>query len=55
MAAVSGLCFSHPESNYVAVGSLGKDQIEDNARRNGMDLKTTERWLTLNLGHDPEE
>ncbi len=54
-AAVSGLYFSHPESTYFAVGSLGKDQVEDYARRKGMDLKTAERWLAPNLGYDPEE
>jgi 5-methyltetrahydrofolate--homocysteine methyltransferase len=54
-AAVSGLYFSHPESTYFAVGQLGKDQVEDYARRKGMDLKTAERWLAPNLGYDPEE
>jgi 5-methyltetrahydrofolate--homocysteine methyltransferase len=44
-AAVSGLYFSHPESTYFAVGQLGKDQVEDYARRKEMDLKTAERWL----------
>ncbi len=54
-AAVSGLYFSHPESTYFAVGQLGKDQVEDYARRKEMDLKTAERWLAPNLGYDPEE
>jgi 5-methyltetrahydrofolate--homocysteine methyltransferase len=49
------LYFSHPESTYFAVGSLGKDQVEDYAKRKGMDLKTAERWLAPNLGYDPEE
>ena len=54
-AAVSGLYFSHPESTYFAVGQIGKDQVEDYARRKDMDLKTAERWLAPNLGYDPEE
>jgi len=54
-AAVSGLYFSHPESTYFAVGQLGKDQVEDYARRKNMDLKATERWLAPNLGYDPED
>jgi len=54
-AAVSGFYFSHPESKYFAVGSLGKDQIEDYARRKGMDLATVERWLSPNLGYEPGE
>jgi 5-methyltetrahydrofolate--homocysteine methyltransferase len=53
-AAVSGLYFSHPESKYFAVGSLGKDQIEDYARRKGMDRALIERWLSPNLGYEPE-
>jgi 5-methyltetrahydrofolate--homocysteine methyltransferase len=54
-ATVSDLYFSHPESTYFAVGSLGKDQVEDYARRKGMHLKTAERWLTPSLVYDPEE
>jgi 5-methyltetrahydrofolate--homocysteine methyltransferase len=54
-AAVSGFYFSHPESTYFAVGQLGKDQVEDYARRKGADLKIAERWLAPNLGYDPEE
>jgi 5-methyltetrahydrofolate--homocysteine methyltransferase len=54
-AAVSGLYFSHPESTYFAVGQIGKDQVENYARRKGMDLKAVERWLAPNLSYDPEE
>jgi 5-methyltetrahydrofolate--homocysteine methyltransferase len=54
-ASVSGFYFAHPESAYFAVGKLGKDQIEDYARRKGMNPKTVERWLAPNLGYDPEE
>ena len=53
-ASVSGFYFSHPESKYFAVGKLGKDQVEDYARRKGMDLATAERWLSPNLGYEPE-
>ena len=54
-AAVSGLYFSHPESRYFAVGNLGKDQVEDYARRKKMKLVTLERWLSPNLGYEPQE
>jgi 5-methyltetrahydrofolate--homocysteine methyltransferase len=54
-AAVSGLYLSHPESAYFAVGQLGKDQVEDYARRKRMDLRTAERWLAPNLSYDPDE
>ncbi len=53
-AAVSGFYFSHPKSQYFAVGKLGKDQIEDYARRKGMDVATVEKWLSPNLGYEPE-
>ena len=32
-AAVSGFYLSHPESSYFAVGKIGRDQVEDYARR----------------------
>jgi len=54
-ASVSGWYFAHPDSAYFAVGQLGKDQVEDYARRKGIDLATAERWLAPNLGYDPEE
>jgi 5-methyltetrahydrofolate--homocysteine methyltransferase len=54
-AAVSGFYFSHPDSAYFAVGNLGKDQVEDYARRKGMDRATLERWLSPNLGYEPQE
>ncbi|HEY5682838.1 MAG TPA: methionine synthase [Sulfuricaulis sp.] len=54
-AAVSGFYFSHPESRYFAVGNLGKDQVEDYARRKKMKLATLERWLSPNLGYEPQE
>ena len=52
-ASVSGFYFSHPEARYFAVGKIGKDQVDDYARRKGMDLRTIERWLSPNLNYDP--
>ncbi len=48
-AAVSGVYFSHPQSRYFAVGKIGKDQVEDYARRKGMEVGVVERWLGQNL------
>ena len=48
-ASVSGFYFAHPEARYFAVGKIGRDQVEDYARRKGMDLRTVERWLSPNL------
>jgi len=53
-SAVSGFYFSHPESQYFAVGKLGKDQVEDYARRKRMDVAAVEKWLSPNLGYEPE-
>ena len=54
-AAVSGLIFAHPSSRYFTVGRLGRDQIEDYARRRGLDIAEVERWLRPNLAYDPDE
>uniref|UniRef100_F4C4Y7 Methionine synthase n=1 Tax=Sphingobacterium sp. (strain 21) TaxID=743722 RepID=F4C4Y7_SPHS2 len=50
-AAVSGFYFSHPESRYFGVGKLGKDQIEDYAKRKNETVEVVERWLGPNLGY----
>ena len=52
-AAVSGMIFAHPESRYFTVGRVGQDQIEDYARRQGLDVAEVERWLAPNLGYTP--
>ena len=44
-AAVSGFYYSHPEAAYFAVGKIGRDQLEDIARRKGEPTRTMERWL----------
>ena len=44
-SSVSGLYFAHPESKYFAVGKLGKDQVEDLAKRKGKAVSEMERWL----------
>jgi len=51
-AAVSGFYFSHPESQYFAVGKIGPDQAEDYARRKGLPLSDAERWLAPVLAYD---
>jgi 5-methyltetrahydrofolate--homocysteine methyltransferase len=53
-ASVSGFYFAHPESRYFAVGRIDRDQVEDYARRKGMAVATVERWLSANLGYDPQ-
>jgi len=53
-SSVSGLYFSHPESRYFGLGRIGRDQVEDYARRKGMDVAEVERWLAPNLDYDPD-
>ena len=50
-AAVSGLFFAHPESQYFNLGKIERDQAEDYARRKGMNVKEVERWLGPNLAY----
>ncbi|BEP15831.1 methionine synthase [Acidothermaceae bacterium B102] len=54
-AAVSGLYFSHPQSQYFVVGQLGRDQVEDYAKRKGWTVQEAERWLSPNLGYRTED
>uniref|UniRef100_UPI0025DE819C vitamin B12 dependent-methionine synthase activation domain-containing protein n=1 Tax=Sulfurivirga sp. TaxID=2614236 RepID=UPI0025DE819C len=54
-AAVSGYYFSHPNSRYFGVGAIGRDQVEDYARRKGWTVEEAEKWLAPNLGYDPED
>jgi 5-methyltetrahydrofolate--homocysteine methyltransferase len=50
-ASVSGLYFSHPEARYFAVDLVGRDQVEDYARRKGWTQAEAERWLSPVLGY----
>ncbi|MFN3681661.1 MAG: vitamin B12 dependent-methionine synthase activation domain-containing protein, partial [Nitrospira sp.] len=52
-ASVSGWYFAHPEAKYFAVGKIGKDQVEDYARRKKMPRSVIERWLAPNLNYEP--
>jgi 5-methyltetrahydrofolate--homocysteine methyltransferase len=51
-AAVAGLYFAHPKSRYFMVGKVGRDQVEDYARRKAMPLPEVERWLRPILGYE---
>jgi 5-methyltetrahydrofolate--homocysteine methyltransferase len=48
-SSVSGWYFSHEESKYFNVGKIGRDQLEDYARRKDMNLQDMEKWLSANL------
>jgi 5-methyltetrahydrofolate--homocysteine methyltransferase len=53
-ASVSGLYFGHPAARYFNVGRIGRDQVEDCARRKGIAVAEAERWLRPNLAYDPD-
>jgi 5-methyltetrahydrofolate--homocysteine methyltransferase len=54
-AAVSGLYFSHPQSQYFVLGRVGRDQVEDYAKRKGWTVREAERWLSANLGYRTDD
>ncbi|MBP6827093.1 MAG: B12-binding domain-containing protein, partial [Saprospiraceae bacterium] len=51
-SSVSGWYFSHPESKYFGLGQIGKDQVENYARRKKMPVTEMERWLAPVLNYD---
>ena len=52
-ASVSGLYFAHEAARYFSVGRVGRDQVDDYARRKGSALREAERWLVPNLAYEP--
>jgi len=53
-SAVSSLVFANEESEYFAVGKVGKDQVVDYAGRKGMSVEEVERWLRPSLNYDSD-
>ncbi len=51
-SSVSGYYFSHPDSKYFGLGKIEKDQVTEYAKRKGMTIEETERWLSPNLSYD---
>ena len=54
-AAVSGFYLAHPQSQYFAVGKVGRDQVEDYARRKGTSVEEAQRWLAPYLAYEADE
>jgi 5-methyltetrahydrofolate--homocysteine methyltransferase len=48
-ASVSGFYFWRPQAHYFGVGRIGRDQLDDYARRKGWSLDEATRWLAPNL------
>jgi 5-methyltetrahydrofolate--homocysteine methyltransferase len=54
-AAVSGFYFAHPDARYFGTGRIGQDQVEEYARRKGMEKSEIERWLSPILAYEPDD
>jgi len=53
-SSVSGLYFAHPASRYFILGKICRDQVEDYAIRNGMNIKEAVNWLAPALIYEPD-
>ncbi len=49
-ASVSGFYFSHPQSQYFNVGTIGDDQVQDYVARSGRSQEEVKRSLAPSLG-----
>lgn len=50
-ASVLGIYLAHPEARYFTIGRIGRDQVEDYAKRRGIEVAEAERWLRPNLAY----
>lgn len=48
-SSVSGFYYSHPQSQYFVLGKIGEDQLQDYAKRRGIDLEKARKILAPNL------
>jgi 5-methyltetrahydrofolate--homocysteine methyltransferase len=51
ISAVSGYYFAHPDAEYFGVARIGKDQVEDYAKRRGIPIEQAEKYLRANIGY----
>ena len=51
VSSVSGYYFAHPDAQYFGVARIGRDQVEDYAKRRGVALEQAEKWLRPNIGY----
>jgi len=50
-ASVCGLYLANPKSKYFTTGKIGKDQVEDYAKRKNMSVEEIEKWLSPVLNY----
>jgi len=46
-ASVSGMMFSNPNARYFSIGKIGKDQLQDYAKRRGIPAEVLRKWLDI--------
>src|SRR6266478_1876918 len=51
ISAVSGYYFAHPQAEYFGVARIGRDQLEDYAKRRGLPLELAEKYLRPSFGY----
>ena len=54
-SSVSGMYFANPNAHYFAVQEICRDQVQDYARRKGMEVKEAERWLAPILSYNTDD
>ncbi len=50
-AAVSGYYFANENAKYFGLGKIEKDQVEDYAKRRGIEIEEAEKWLSPALNY----
>ena len=48
-ASVSGWYYSHPDAKYFGLGKINMDQVEDYAKRSGVEVEYAKKWLAPNI------
>ncbi|MGI9546223.1 MAG: methionine synthase [Flavobacteriaceae bacterium] len=51
-ASVSGYYFANREARYFGLGKIKEDQVQDYAKRKGIELEKARKWLGPNLAND---
>jgi 5-methyltetrahydrofolate--homocysteine methyltransferase len=51
ISSVSGYYFANPHAEYFGVARIGRDQLEDYAKRRGIPIEEAEKYLRPNLGY----
>jgi len=54
-ASVCGVYYAHPESRYFGIEKVGKDQVDDYARRKEVSPEFIEKYIPSNLNYEPKK